>query len=138
MILTDLITSPAFLRASVVGVFGGAGLALTVVFSRRGPTIFPVYAAILAALALLLTRYPDIQFGARFAAALGGFLVASAALYVTNVILAGRERRRLVAEGRLPESALASHVPIGAHAWRLAFLAAIGAVVSVGVAFIAA
>ena len=41
---------PLVLRAGVVGIFGGAGLVLTQMYSRRGPLIFPVYAAILAAL----------------------------------------------------------------------------------------
>jgi hypothetical protein len=64
----DLVNHPAFPRALFIGVFGGAGLALTALYSRRGPMIFPVYAAILAALALLLARYPDLRYVERWTA----------------------------------------------------------------------
>ena len=50
--LVSVFSNPALPRAIVVGLFGGAGLALTSIYSRRGPLIYPVYAAILAALAL--------------------------------------------------------------------------------------
>ena len=36
--LVDFIQNPAFPRAIVLGLFGGIGLALTAVYSRRGPT----------------------------------------------------------------------------------------------------
>lgn len=133
----DLVNNPAFPRALVIGAFGGAGLTLTALGSRRGPLIYPVYAAILAALALLLARYPDLSYVQRWAAALAGFLVASAALYVTVVILADGERRRLVVQGRLPATALRA-ITLGGHAWRLGFLLAIGTLVSAAVAFVAA
>ena len=44
------------LQAAVIGVFGGAALVLTQLYSRRGPMIYPVYAAILLA-ALAHTRH---------------------------------------------------------------------------------
>ena len=59
-----------------------------------------------------------------------GFLLASAALYAVTGVLADRARRRLVAEGRLPERVPNYHVPLGGHAWRLALVVGIGAVVS--------
>jgi hypothetical protein len=121
----------------VLGLFGGAGLALTAIYSRRGPLIYPVYASLLAALALLLDRYADMSFAERFGAALGGFIVASAALYVTVVVLSDRQRRRLVAEGRLTASALGWRLPLWGHAWRVAFLLVVGAIASAGVAYIA-
>jgi hypothetical protein len=133
----DFIINPAFPRAVVIGVFGGVGLALTALYSRRGPLIYPVYAAILAALALLLARYPGLPYTQRWIAALSGFVVASAALYVTVVILADRERRRLVAAGRLPATALRGSLTLGGHAWRMGLLLAIGALVSAAVAFVA-
>ena len=137
MILPELLADPAFRRAVVLGLFGGAGLALTAIYSRRGPLIYPAYAALLAALALLLARYSGMSFAGRFRAALAGFVVATAALYVTTGVLAGRERRRLVAEGRVPASALNSRLPLWGHAWRLGSLLAIGAIVSAGIAYIA-
>ena len=137
MAFSDLVANLAFPRALVIGVFGGAGLTLTTLYSRRGPMIFPVYAAILAALALLLARFPSLTYGDRFSASLAGFLVASAALYVAASIGAARERRRLVAEGRLPETALDHRISVGGHAWRLGFLTLVGSVASAGVAFVA-
>ena len=76
MVLADLLSSAALPRALVLGVFGGIGLALTVVYSRRGPMIYPAYAAFLAALALLLARYPDLAYGQRLTVALASFLTA--------------------------------------------------------------
>lgn len=136
MIVPDLLANPAFSRAVVLGVFGGAGLALTAIYSRRGPLIYPAYATLLAALTLLLARYNGMSFSERFAAALAGFLVASAALYITVGILSDRQRRRLVAEGRLPASALDSRLPLWGHAWRVGFLLAVGAITSAGIAYI--
>jgi hypothetical protein len=136
MMLTDALSNPAVPRALVIGAFGGAGLVLTVVYSRRGPLIYPVYAALLAALALLLARYPALPYAGRFGAALAGFAAASAPLYVAAGVLGERQRRRLRREGRLP--AAGRGVPLLSHAWRVGFLLAVGAVVSAGVAFVAA
>ena len=138
MSATEFIANPAFPRALVVGAFGGVGLVLTAMYSRRGPLVFAPYAAFLAALTLLLARYPGLTYGVRFVAGLGSFLVASAALYVATGVLADRSRRRLVAEGRLPETALYYRLPLWGHVWRLGLLVGIGAVVCGAVAFVAA
>jgi drug/metabolite transporter superfamily protein YnfA len=135
MVLAELLSSPALPRALVLGVFGGAGLVLTMIYSRRGPLIYPVYAALLAALALLLARYPSEPFGARFAAAFGGFLVATAMAYVAVSIRGGQEAQRLRREGR--QMAQGGVTPLG-HLWRLGLVLGIGAAVSAGVAFVAA
>ena len=137
MIIDSLLVNPALPRALVVGVFGGAGLALTAVYSRRGPMIYPVYAAVVAALALLLTRYQALTYSARLAAVLAGFCVASGVLYVAVGILAGRQRERLVDAGRLPADAAHVRVPLLGHAWRIGFLG-IGTIISAGVAFVSA
>jgi hypothetical protein len=137
MSVVAIILSPALARAAVIGAFGGAGLALTAVYSRRGPMIYPVYAAILAALAVLLSRYSALPFLVRACAALTGFCVATAAAYVTVGILAGRQRRLLVAQGRLPAAALHARLSIAGHAWRIGALLTIGTIASAGVAFIA-
>lgn len=134
MIAIELLANPALPRAVVVGVFGGAGLALTTIYSRRGPLIYPAYATLLAALALLLARYDTLALSERFAAALAGFVVASVALYVTVLILSNRQRRQLVSEGRLLASSV--RLPLSGHAWRLAFLLAIGVITSAGIAYI--
>lgn len=135
MALTDIVSNPAFPRALVLGAFGGAGLSLTTLYSRRGPPIFAPYAAFLAALTMVLSRYAALPYVTRLAAALAGFFVASAALYVTAAVFAGRVRRRLVAEGRLDASA--PRVPLWGHAWRLGFLTGVGTVLAAGVAFLA-
>ena len=135
---STLLWNPVLSRAMVVGLFGGAGLALTATYSRRGPLIYPVYAALLAVLAALLARFPDASYGTRLVACLVGFMVASSGLYIAVGILSRRSRRRLVARGRLPESALACRTSLGGHAWRIAFLVAVGTIASAGVAFVAA
>jgi hypothetical protein len=122
------VTHHAFLRALVLGAFGGIGLALTTMYSRRGPSIFPVYAAFLAFLAVLLARYADMAFPIRLSAAMAGFVVASAIHYVTVVISANRERRRL---------GLTENVPFLGHLWRLSLLFIAGFIASAGVAFVA-
>jgi hypothetical protein len=134
MIAIELLANPALPRAVVVGVFGGVGLALTTIYSRRGPLIYPAYAALLAALALLLARYDTLALSERFAAALAGFLVASSALYATVTVLSDRQRRQLVADGRLPASS--ARLPLSGHAWRLGSLLAIGVIISAGIAYI--
>ena len=137
MLLAELLWNPAVPRALVVGAFGGAGLVLTMTYSRRGPLIYPVYAALLAALALLLARYPGVPYAGRFVAALAGFLLASAAAYVATGVLAGRSWARLQREGRVPPGA-AGGVSVLGHLWRVGVLLALGSIVSAGVAFVAA
>ena len=138
MISADLFANPLLPRALVVGAFGGIGLVLTAVYSRRGPLIFAPYAALFAALTVVLARYPDLSYGVRVAAGLAGFLVASAGLYVATGVLADRARRRLGAEGRLPEIAPHHRLSVWGHAWRLGLLVGVGAVASAGLAFVAA
>ena len=132
--MTDLLANPLVLRAAVVGLFGGIGLSLTFIYSRRGPLIFPVYAALLAALALLLAQQSTIAFGLRTAAAFVGFTVATLISYVTVGIHANRNRETLVAEGRL--AANARGLSLVGHLWRWALLLSIGMVASAGVAFV--
>jgi hypothetical protein len=132
------LANPAMTRALVIGVFGGAGLSLTATYSRRGPMIYPVYASLLAALTLLLSRFSAVGFVDRFAAALASFLVASAVLAFTVGRLARLHRARLVTSGRLSESALNARVSLFGYAWRIGFMLAIGGIVSAGVAFVAA
>jgi hypothetical protein len=133
----ELLANPALPRALVVGAFGGVGLVLTVVYSRRGPMIFVPYAALLAALTLLLSRYSELAYASRFTAALLAFAMATIPLYVAVGVLAERERERLRREGRLP--AQPSTAPsVWGHAWRIALLFVVGSIASAGVAFVAA
>jgi hypothetical protein len=133
--MSTLLWNPVLSRAIVVGVFGGAGLALTATYSRRGPMIYPVYAAILAVLAALLSRFPEASYGTRFVACLAGFMMASAVLYATVGVRARRQQLDLVEAGRLPR---VFRISLAGHAWRIGFLVAVGTIASAGVAFIAA
>jgi hypothetical protein len=137
MILESVFSNPALGRAIVLGLFGGVGLALTTITSRRGPMIFPVYAAILVGLAMLLSRFSDITHAEGLIATLAGFSVASGVLYVATMLHARRILERDVARGRLPASALDLRISVLGHAWRIAALLVIGTVVSAGVAFVA-
>ena len=133
----DIVTNPLFPRAIVLGFLGGIGLALTPMLTRRGPMVLPVYAALLAALAILTARYSDVPFAARVVAVFAAYSLASLALYIATGIHADRARRRSVEQGRLPASALAYRLPILGHLWRLGALAGIGLVLSTAVAFVA-
>ena len=133
--LIDVLWTPAVSRALVVGLFGGVGLVLTVVYSRRGPMIYPVYAAFLVALAAVISRYAVLPFAARFTAAMAGFVVASALLFAASMFRARVSRQRLRAEGRLPPGSGGPSV-LG-HAGPVVFLLVVGVVVSAGVAFVA-
>jgi hypothetical protein len=132
-----LLLNPAVSRAMLIGVFGGACLAFTVMYSRRGPLVLPVYGALLTALTLLLARYPTASYVGRFVAALSGLCVAGGFLYVTVAIAAGRDRQRLVAEGRLAASALQARLGLAGHAWRILLLLTVSTLASAAVAFVA-
>ena len=119
----------ALSRALVIAAFGGAGLVLTQVYSRRGPLIFPVYAALLAALALSLARAPELGFSPRFLIALSATGVATAIAFVATLILAARARRRLRRDGR-------ELAPGRAPVWGLPLVVLTLVAVSAGVAYV--
>ena len=129
MITADF--AAALSRALVIGLFGGVGLILTQVYSRRGPLIFPVYAAILAALTLSLARAPNLPFASRFVIALTSTLLATAMAFAATLVLAARARRKLVESGR-------QFAPRRVPAWGLPLILLILAAVSAGVAHVAA
>ena len=130
----DFLANPAFPRGIVVGVFGGAGLCLTILYSRRGPLIFVPYAALLAALTFLLSRYADLSYTSRFIAALSGFVVATAAGYITVSIMANRRRDVLRKEGRLP--ATAPGPSLWQRTWHVSLVLGLCGVASAAVAFV--
>ena len=128
--MTELIAWLPFLaRAAVLGFIGGVGLVLTQVFSRRGPLILPVYAAVLAALALLGARFPQLPYSAHFSAILIGMVVATALALIAVIVRGGRERRALAASGRELH-------PGGAPWWGFPAIAAAIVASSAAVAFI--
>ena len=89
------------MRAIVIRALGGIGLILTHVFSRRGPLIFPVYAGILASLAMVTARFSDVPFSAAFAAVLAGMTVATMLALASVLVNSAKHRRKLVASGRI-------------------------------------
>ena len=89
----------AFSQAIVIGVFGGAGLVLTQLYSRRGPLIYPVYAAIIVALAFSLSRATAMAFGERFLAAFAALMVSTTITMAATVIRGRRRHREYVAAG---------------------------------------
>lgn len=97
--MSGSILNQAFFQAIVIGTFGGAGLVLTMLYSRRGPLIYPVYAAILTALALSLARNGSLAFSARFFAAFAGMVVSTAIAMTATIVRGSRQRRAYVAAG---------------------------------------
>ena len=120
---------PALTRALVIGIFGGVGLVLTQAYSRRGPLIFPVYAALLFVLGWSLSRAAGLGFTARTAVALSGLLMSTLMSLAATVVLSARERRRLVASGR-------QFAPAGAPVWGFPLILLLLVAASAGVAFI--
>ncbi len=134
----ELLINPALPRALVLGAFGGVGLVLTVVYSRRGPMIFLPYAALLVALALLLSRFGDLPYASRFVAAFTGFVIATIPAYVAVGVLGKRQRERLRREGRLFAAPPPPLVALWGRVWRLGLVLVVAGIVSAGVAFVAA
>src|SRR5262245_37638429 len=114
------------LRALVIGAFGGAALVLTEVYSRRGPLIYPVYAAIFFALALLLARTTGIGFGARLLICVAAILLSTAITFVATLVLAARARARLSIE-------VTTFAPGSVPMWGLPLVLAILVTASAGV-----
>src|SRR5881392_615805 len=134
----ELLVNPALPRALAVGAFGGVGLVLTVVYSRRGPMIFVPYATLLAALTLLLSRFGQLPYAPRFAAAFAAFAIATIPTYVAVGVLGKRQRERLRREGRLFAAPPPPLVALWGRVWRLGLVLVVAGIVSAGVAFVAA
>lgn len=120
---------PALARGLVIGVFGGAALVLTQIYSRRGPLIYPVYAAILFVLALALSRVVGLSFLDRVTVALSAILLSTLCTLVATMALAARVRRRVRASG---QAVAPGHVPV--WGFPLVFLVLVAA--SAGVAYV--
>ena len=95
-------SNPVYIRALIVGVFGGLSLVLTHTFSRRGPLIFPVYAAILLVATLVTAQFPGLTFGTRFASVLLSLIVATACSLTEISYRAARRARARAQTGKPP------------------------------------
>lgn len=120
--------NPALPSALIVGLFGGVGLVLVRVYTRKGPLVFPVYAAMLFSLALLLSRYDALRLVPRIVAALAALALATSIAFVSVLILASRERR--LHTGGLPVR--------GMPRWGLPLVCVLLLLASIGVAYVAA
>lgn len=76
---------PLVSQSIVVGLLGGAGLVLTHLYSQRGPLVYPVYAAILAALAFVSAHFEGLPYLAHLSAVLAGMFVATAIVFSSRV-----------------------------------------------------
>lgn len=110
MMVSVLDVNPVFARSLIVGVFGGISLVLSHMYTRRGPLIYPIYAAILFASTLVVAQYAEYPFGIRFTGVLLSLVVATAF---------GLARVMHVAAKRSQSHALAGKPPIpgGAPWW---------------------
>jgi hypothetical protein len=120
---------PALGRGLVIGAFGGAALVLTQLYSRRGPLIYPVYAAILFVLGLALSRTVGLSFLARVAVALSGMLLSTLCTLVATMVLAARVRRRVLAFG---QPVAPGYVPV----WGFPLILLVLIAASAGVAYV--
>ena len=89
-------------QAVVVGSFGGVGLVLGYMFSKRGPIIFPIYAAILFVAALVISQYPGLSFLPRFSALMLSMFIATAMAMVAVVYNTQRVKRLRAKRGLPP------------------------------------
>lgn len=127
MITADF--SAVLARALVIGAFGGAALVLTQIYSRRGPMIYPVYAAILFVLGMFLSRASGLGFGARLLACFAAVLLSTAITFVATLVHAARARARLLAQGRILH-------PGRAPIWGLPLVLLVLVTASAGVAYV--
>ena len=119
----------AFSQAIVIGVFGGAGLVLTQLYSRRGPLSYPVYAAIIAALALSPSRANALGFGERFLAAFAALMLSTAVAATATIVRGRRRRREYIASG-------VTMAPGGIPWWAAPLLLTLLVTASAGAAFV--
>jgi hypothetical protein len=109
--------------AVALGTLGGATLVLAQMFFVRGKYILIPYAILVIGTAVVLRTTRVTNFAARFGAGLGGFMLASIALYAYISLV---EIPRLT--GHAPAVSLLGHL------WRLGFLLLIGAALNLAVA----
>lgn len=102
-----------------LGALGGGASIMTTMLSSRGPLIFIPYALILLVAAIYLRSERIPTFQRRFLATFGAFMSAVAVHYVFLMTVVNPRTLEM---------------PFVGHAWRIAVMAAIGAVVGAAVA----
>jgi hypothetical protein len=109
--------------ALTLGTLGGTGLVFTAMFFAKGKYILIPYALLVIGTAVALRTARVRNFAARFVAGLGGFMLASVALYLYTFLV---DVPRIT--GHLPPISLLGHL------WRLVFLLLVGAALNLAVA----
>lgn len=102
-----------------LGVLGGAALIATVSLSRRGPMIYLPYTAIVLTAAFYLRSEHVQGFATRFGLALGAFMLATVIVYLFIGLYSAKTL---------------FVISLAGHAWRLALMFGVGALLSAAVA----
>ncbi|MBZ0088883.1 MAG: hypothetical protein K8H90_00745 [Thermoanaerobaculia bacterium] len=107
--------------ALALGALGGATLVLCYIFLTPGKYLLIPYALVVLGSLLAIRAERMKSFSERFATGLLAFVLSSLALYVSVSVSPG-----------------ASHLGLFGHAWRLALLVGLGALISLATARVAA
>lgn len=91
-----------FVRALIVGLFGGVSLILTHMHSRRGPLMYSVYAAILFVSTLIAAQFTELSFVTRFTGVLLSLVVATGCSLAHVMHLAAKRAQARAREGKPP------------------------------------
>ena len=116
---TGIATHRPLAFALALGLLGGGALITTVWVTTRGPMVLLPYAALVLTTAAYLRIEQVRPFRRRFNLAFGAFMFATVVLYLFIGLV--RAKTLLL-------------IPIWGHAWRLGFMAVIGAALSAAVA----
>jgi hypothetical protein len=105
--------NPAVRLGATAGLIGGLALVSVPLLGLRGPMIYVPYTVLVLLLAFL-SGLLQLDRAQRFRLVFTGFMVSSLVLYLYLIVI---------------ENPSALGIPLLGHAWRLGFLAAIGAAV---------
>jgi len=108
--------------ALALGILGGAALIMTTELTNTGPAIYIPYAVLIIAIFTTLRSIHWPELSKRFTTSFLAFMVSTVILYLFITT---------VSAGTLFE------ITIWGHAWRLGFMAAIGGILSLAVAYLA-
>lgn len=107
--------------ATALGVFGAAVLVLSHMFFTRGKYLLIPYAVFVVASTAVIRAEQLLRFRERFAIGLGAFTIASVVFYIALLL-----------------SPQTVHLSLLGHAWRVAFIVAIGVAINLPAARLAA
>ena len=108
--------------ALAIGILGGAALIMTTELTNTGPAIYIPYAVLIIAIFTTLRSIHWPKLSKRFTTSFLAFMVSTVILYLFITT---------VSAGTLFE------ITIWGHAWRLGFMAVIGGILSLAVAYLA-